>query len=210
MTKIETTTPKGAILDPSTHTDVSAETVSTPAANSVVASTPAVPPAASGNNGTSTELTPRERSNQNLRMFKPGQSGNLSGRPKGIFTKSALRQLRKRNENGERNVDSIVLTQIDMAKAQGKLSTRAAEFLRDTTDGPPVREREGISVGTVNVLFAGALPEWMQPPAVANEVAARPSEPHIINTSELPWMKPDSGTLTERVGNQRNAKPDKS
>ena len=77
---------KGAILDPATHT-TGPDTL------------------ASGNNGTSkgaspdaidkAQITPRERSNLNLRMFKPGQSGNPSGRPKGIVGKAVLRQLRR-------------------------------------------------------------------------------------------------------------------
>lgn len=183
---MQTTNSKGATLDPASH--VPAEPVA----------------ATSGNNGTS-RGRPSERSLANLRMFKPGQSGNPSGRPKGIFTKSALRQLRKRNENGERNVDSIVLTQIEMAKEQGKLSTRAAEFLRDTTDGPPVREHESINVGTVNVMFAGTTPEWALPQTVA--IDAVKVAPPIIGANTLPEWARAPVTLAERVDKFNDDQP---
>ena len=73
--------------------------------------------------------------------WKPGQSGNPGGRPKGIFGKAALRQLRERAENGQTNLDAVVGAQVDKAIAKG--DTRAAEFLRDTVDGRPIAADEG-------------------------------------------------------------------
>ncbi len=74
----------------------------------------------------------------NLHRFPKGTSGNPNGRPKGLFNKSARKQLRKRAENGEINVDAVVGAQVD--KAIVKADTAAATFLRDTVDGKPASQ----------------------------------------------------------------------
>jgi hypothetical protein len=80
-----------------------------------------------------------------------------------------------------------------MAKAPGKLSTKAAEFLRDTTDGPPVRDREGISIGTVNILWAGQMPPWTEPSS------QREDEPITVTATQLKVNGDSPATLAERV-----------
>ncbi len=86
--------------------------------------------------------------------FKPGQSGNPGGRPKGIFGKAVLRQLRKRAEKGETNLDAVVGAQVDKAIAKG--DTRAAEFLRDTVDGRPVAADDaGAADLSITLSFSG-------------------------------------------------------
>jgi hypothetical protein len=104
---------------------------------------------------------------QNLKPWKPGQSGNPGGRPKTIFGKAALRQLRKRAENGETNLDAVVGTQVKKAIRKG--DTRAAEFLRDSIDGrPSANDSSTTNIGTVNILWAGEVPPWAQ----ANRLSA--------------------------------------
>jgi hypothetical protein len=109
--------------------------------------------------GVSTEK--RLKGLANLRpSWKPGQSGNPSGRPKGIFGKAALKQLRKRAESGETNLDAVVGAQV--GKAIAKADTHAAEFLRDVVDGKP--ESSQASAGAaiqVNISYGppGSCPE---------------------------------------------------
>ena len=101
---------------------------------------------------------------ENLRPWPKGVSGNPGGRPKGVFGKAALRQLRKRAKNGETNLDAVVGAQVRKAIRKG--DTRAAEFLRDSVDGRPnANDSIGTNIGTVNILWAGEVPPWAQPPA---------------------------------------------
>ena len=181
MTKMQTATPKGAALDPSTH---SADAVSVAAV--------------SGNKDTSNdgavaeikakELTPRERSNLNLRMFKPGQSGNLSGRPKGIVAKVMTKELQRKIAGSN---ETVLKAYIRKYIEEAIRECDAARFtsIRDTTDGKPsANDSDRISVGTVNVMFAGGLPDWLQPPA----------EPEsVIDITP-------SATLAERVASKSN------
>src|SRR5215471_18754511 len=87
---------------------------------------------------------------ENLKPWPKGVSGNPGGRPKGIFGKAALRQLRKRAENDETNLEVLIGAQIEKAIRKG--DTRSAEFLRDSVDGRPVAASEGTNIGTVNIL----------------------------------------------------------
>ena len=99
---------------------------------------------------------------ENLRPWPKGVSGNPGGRPRGIFGKATLRQLRKRAENGETNLDAVVGAQLKKAIRKG--DTRAAEFLRDSVDGrPSANDSERTNIGTVNIFWAGDVPEWAQP-----------------------------------------------
>src|SRR5215470_11456126 len=109
----------------------------------------------------------RERRLQNLRPWPKGVSGNPGGRPKGIFGKAALRQLRKRAEGGESKLIELIDAQIEKAISKG--DTRSAEFLRDSVDGRPVAEaNQGTNIGTVNILI-GDLPGWARAQTVLSE-----------------------------------------
>jgi hypothetical protein len=70
-----------------------------------------------------------------LKPFKPGQSGNPNGRPKGLFSRAALRQLRQQVADGTKQVDCVVDSLIQ--KAINGADVPAATFLRDCTDGKP-------------------------------------------------------------------------
>ena len=72
-------------------------------------------------------------------QFKPGESGNPSGRPKGIFGAAALRRLLRAGKEGESKLVEVIDAQID--KAIRKHSTQAAGFLRDCVDGKPATRR---------------------------------------------------------------------
>jgi hypothetical protein len=86
-----------------------------------------------------------------------------------------IRELRRRAENGETNLDAVVGAQVDKAIAKG--DTRAAEFLRDTLDGRPSTD-DAASAGqrapgtqnanrTDEVLHIGDLADGELPPDVA-------------------------------------------
>ena len=77
----------------------------------------------------------RARSLANLKPFKPGQSGNPGGRPKGLFSRSARRQLRQEVSVGVKQVDCVVDSLIQ--KAVNEADVPAATFLRDSCDGKP-------------------------------------------------------------------------
>ena len=106
---------------------------------------------------------------KNLKPWPKGVSGNPGGRPKGIFGKAALRQLRKRAENGETNLEALIGAQV--LKAIHKGDTRAAEFLRDTVDGRPVSAGiDGANIGQVNIIWPGPAPEWAVQPEADAEI----------------------------------------
>jgi hypothetical protein len=102
----------------------------------------------------------RERRLANLRPWPKGVSGNPGGRPKGFFGKAALRQLRKRAENGKSNLDAVVSAQVEKAIRKG--DTRSAEFLRDSVDGRPSATNESAS-GSVTINWHGPAPAWARP-----------------------------------------------
>src|SRR5215469_5691865 len=69
----------------------------------------------------------RVRSLANLKPFKPGQSGNPGGRPKGIFSRAARKHLRRQIGEGITQLDSVIDAQVQ--EAIEKRSTQAATFL---------------------------------------------------------------------------------
>ena len=102
----------------------------------------------------------RARRLANLKPFKPGQSGNPGGRPRGIFGRTALKRLLRRAKNGDSQLVALIDAQID--KAIRKRDTRAAEFLRDSVDGRPSAQEQQMQVGiaAINILWGGAKPDW--------------------------------------------------
>lgn len=76
----------------------------------------------------------RTRSLANLKPFKPGQSGNPGGRPKGIVARSVRKQLKVELAAGVRQVDCLADAMIQKA-IRGDVG--AATFVRDTSDGRP-------------------------------------------------------------------------
>jgi len=112
------------------------------------------------NSGSITEK--RRGRSENLRPWPKGVSGNPGGRPRGIFGKAALRELRKRAASGETNLAAVVDAQVKKAIRKG--DTRAAEFLRDSVDGrPAANDSNSTNIGTVNILWGGQMPPWAQP-----------------------------------------------
>lgn len=76
--------------------------------------------------------------------FKPGISGNPGGRPRSAyFRKKALKQLRQEIAAGVDRGDTVLDAIVSKA-ADGDMI--AAEFLRDTVDGPVAAAQSGFSV----------------------------------------------------------------
>lgn len=100
-------------------------------------------------------------------QFKPGESGNPSGRPKGIFGRAALRRLLRPGKDGEPRLVEVIDAQID--KAIRRHSTQAAGFLRECVDGKPATS-EANYIGSVNVQLNVEMP-WAQQPAPIDTVA---------------------------------------
>ena len=68
-------------------------------------------------------------------QWKPGQSGNPGGRPKGIVSAALLEQLlRKAPKGGKSELQAIVEAIVATAK---KGNAKAFCAIRDTVDGPP-------------------------------------------------------------------------
>jgi hypothetical protein len=92
--------------------------------------------------------------------FKPGESGNPSGRPKGIFGVTALKRLLRAGKNSETKLIALIDAQID--KAIRKHDTRAAEFLRDSIDGrPAASDGDSANNGQVTIVWNGPPPAWV-------------------------------------------------
>src|SRR5271166_1152678 len=83
----------------------------------------------------------RTRSLANLKPFKPGQSGNPGGRPKGLFSRAARKHLRRQIAEGVTQLDAVIDAQVQ--EAIEKRCTQAATFLRDTVDGKPQADSAG-------------------------------------------------------------------
>jgi hypothetical protein len=72
---------------------------------------------------------------QNLKPWKPGQSGNPSGRPKrDSITSALLRQLEQQNADSETIADSIAAVLVKRALSG---DVRAIREIADRTEGKP-------------------------------------------------------------------------
>jgi uncharacterized protein DUF5681 len=122
----------------------------------------------SGQAETALSVHPSSRADHiKAHRFKPGVSGNPRGRPKGVFKTAALRHLRKKLASGDTQLDAVVDSQIQQAMKQGKGSTLAATFLRDTVDGKPGVDGEdgsGSKDVTINIMWGGSEPAWTKEP----------------------------------------------
>lgn len=75
---------------------------------------------------------------ENLRPWKPGQSGNPCGRPKRKLISDALRDgLANCIERGDKTGAMLIADAIMGKAVKGDVS--AAIFVRDTTEGKPVQ-----------------------------------------------------------------------
>lgn len=130
-------------------------------------------------------------------QFKPGESGNPSGRPKGIFGATALRRLLRAGKDGEPKLVTLIDGLID--KAIRKRDTRAAEFLRDSVDGRPATGEAPTIGGDVSVMIfsPGCAPGWIPQPQIVDAVTVtRTDEPQhspLSNESSGAPKKCDSG-----------------
>lgn len=102
---------------------------------------------------------------ENLKPWKPGQTGNPGGRPKGIVSSALSKQLLRRAANGGKSdLDAVVEAIIKTAK---KGNTPAFCAIRDTVDGPP--KTEGQNTG------AQVLIQFIRDPQTpAVQVAVKP------------------------------------
>ena len=85
-----------------------------------------------------------ERSLANLTAprFRPGQSGNPSGRPKNVLSKAIRKKLEEVNESGQTVEEEITDKLVELARA-GNMD--AIKLLGDRSEGKP---RQSITVTT--------------------------------------------------------------
>jgi Family of unknown function (DUF5681) len=82
-----------------------------------------------------TAIPVQTRTNEATR-FRPGQSGNPSGRPKvALFRRSAIKQLKAELSDNWNQLDEVINGQIQ--RAIEKQDTAAVTLLRDIVDGKP-------------------------------------------------------------------------
>lgn len=120
--------------------------------------------------------------------WQPGKTGNASGRPRGPFSRRALREARKRGEDGARQLDRVIAALIDKAAgaAKGhdftKADLRAIEMLRDTLDGPLPRNNDdqAAASGTPQVMVM-IRNIAVEPGSPSHEVGAAKQQP-LSNT----------------------------
>ena len=101
------------------------------------------------------QRTNREKSNANLKMFKPGQSGNPNGRPPGVrylseLTRDLLRETRKGDIEGKTTDELIVLA---LVKEALKGNTKAIEMIHDWTEGKVTDTHRIEGEGIVSILY---------------------------------------------------------
>ena len=104
---------------------------------------------------TEAQRTNREKSNANLRMFKPGQSGNPAGRPPGIrylseLARDILKQSRRGDTDGKTTDELVVLA---LVKEALKGNTKAIEMLHDWTEGRVLDTHRIEGDGIVSILY---------------------------------------------------------
>ena len=101
------------------------------------------------------QRTNREKSNANLKMFKPGQSGNPNGRPPGIrylseLARDILKDTRKGDTTGLTIDELIVLA---LVKEALKGNTKAIEMIHDWTEGKVLDTHRIEGEGIVSILY---------------------------------------------------------
>lgn len=85
-----------------------------------------------------------------LRPWRPGQSGNPGGRPKGAAGLAAL--IRDLTNDGRKLVD-VAMKIVDSPKTADKDRIRALELLFSRGYGAPIQTIEGSGVNIVNVIL---------------------------------------------------------
>jgi hypothetical protein len=90
-------------------------------------------------------------------QFQPGQTGNAGGRPRTKLFRKALLALLADTEDETNPSERLRKIAEKLLEAAEKGDVRAAEFLRDSTDGPPSSD-EGTDNAPiiVNTVFIGA------------------------------------------------------
>lgn len=92
-------------------------------------------------------------------QYKPGQSGNPKGKPKGTLSfKTVIKQLlelEEIDESGDRIANIVAMTKKVMDRAK-KGDIRAYEVLADRAEGKPVQKVENKHEGGISLFLEGA------------------------------------------------------
>ena len=125
-------------------------------------------------------------------QFKPGQSGNPSGRPKGIVAKALRKELQRKIPGSD---ETLLKAYVRKYVEEAIKECDAARFnsIRDTLDGrPSANDSEGGNIGTVNIVYAGERPAWLPQPSPQLPQANQPNgEPQDATPAQ---RKSDSGS----------------
>lgn len=125
------------------------------------------PVQALANNAIPAILSAVETRSNGYAGFRPGVSGNPSGRPKSAKLRRALlRQLNQQIADGITRSDVAADALVLAAEAGGRVGVSAFEAIRDTVDGKPTSNEQHTTVGTINIAW-GAMPQWAQRDTVA-------------------------------------------
>jgi uncharacterized protein DUF5681 len=94
---------------------------------------------------------------ENLKPWKPGESGNPGGRPRTKLFRKALLDLLADTEDESNPSERLRKIAAKLLDAAEKGDVRAAEFLRDSTDGRPSADGAA-DAGTPIVVNIGIAP----------------------------------------------------